>query len=202
MSSRITSIERSTHGWKIDGQLFDGAVIATTAVEAARLVKDIAPAWADVAGSLAYEPIVTVYARSPGALLPAKMLMLPSNERDAPAQFVFDLGQLGGPPGLLAFVISGARPWIDYGIDVTERLTLAQGQALLAAHLKGPLQAVCTLTEKRATFRCVPNLRRPPGLIAPGLHAAGDYIAGPYPATLEGAVNSGVMAARSVWTSA
>jgi predicted NAD/FAD-dependent oxidoreductase len=33
-------------------------------------------------------------------------------------------------------------------------------------------------------------------LIAPGLLACGDYIDGPYPATLEGAVRSGLAAAR------
>ena len=33
--------------------------------------------------------------------------------------------------------------------------------------------------------------------VAPGLFACGDYLAGPYPATLEGAVRSGVAAARA-----
>jgi predicted NAD/FAD-dependent oxidoreductase len=51
--------------------------------------------------------------------------------------------------------------------------------------------------EKRATFRCRPNLERPPQKIAEGLMAAGDYVEGPYPATLEGAVRSGVTAANT-----
>jgi hypothetical protein len=50
------------------------------------------------------------------------------------------------------------------------------------------------LAEKRATFTCVPTLRRPSRDIAPGLVAAGDYVAGPYPATLEGAVRTGIEA--------
>ena len=33
--------------------------------------------------------------------------------------------------------------------------------------------------------------------VAAGLFAAGDYVEGPYPATLEGAVRSGVAAARA-----
>jgi hydroxysqualene dehydroxylase len=119
------------------------------------------------------------------------MLALRSDAQ-APAQFVFDRGQLGGPAGLLAFVISGAQAWVDAGMEATLQATLAQAQASLAAHLRGPLQAVKTLTEKRATFRCAPNLARPGGAIAPGLHAAGDFVVGPYPATLEGAVRSGV----------
>jgi hypothetical protein len=52
------------------------------------------------------------------------------------------------------------------------------------------------LTEKRATFRCVPSLQRPRGDIAPGLQAAGDYVEGPYPATIEGAVRAAVEAVR------
>lgn len=34
--------------------------------------------------------------------------------------------------------------------------------------------------------------------IAPGLWACGDYIDGPYPATLEGAVRSGMQVAHAV----
>ena len=60
------------------------------------------------------------------------------------------------------------------------------------------LQAVQTVVEKRATFACTPGLERPSMHIAPGLLACGDYVAGPYPATLEGAVRSGVAAAMAL----
>jgi len=54
-----------------------------------------------------------------------------------------------------------------------------------------------TLIEKRATFACTPGLQRPGhDTGAPGLWLAGDYTAGPYPATLEGAVRSGIECAR------
>jgi monoamine oxidase len=66
----------------------------------------------------------------------------------------------------------------------------------LAGLLKSPLRHVREFTERRATFRCVPLLNRPAARIAPGLWAAGDYVAGPYPATLEGAVRSGLAAAK------
>jgi hypothetical protein len=126
------------------------------------------------------------------------MLALSADERDCPAQFVFDHGQLGGHAGLLAFVVSGAQPWLDRGIASTRDATLAQATQALSAQLKAPLRAVRVLTEKRATFRCTPALRRPAGPIAPGLQAAGDYVAGPYPATLEGAVRSAVQAVRAL----
>ena len=54
------------------------------------------------------------------------------------------------------------------------------------------------LAEKRATFRCAPGLLRPPAQVAPRLVAAGDYVDGPYPATLDGAVRSGAVAAALV----
>ncbi|MES3015454.1 MAG: FAD-dependent oxidoreductase, partial [Pseudomonadota bacterium] len=117
------------------------------------------------------------------------MLALRSDD-GAPAQFVFDRGHLGGPAGLLAFVISGAQPWVDRGMAATSSATIAQAESALGL----PLTLVQTLTEKRATFRCTPGLQRPPMRIAANLHAAGDHVAGPYPATLEGAVRSGLAA--------
>ena len=71
---------------------------------------------------------------------------------------------------------------------------LAQAQAQLGLRL----QAIQTIVEKRATFACTPALLRPAQFIAPGLLACGDYVAGPYPATLEGAVRSGVAAVAAL----
>ncbi|MDO4769576.1 MAG: FAD-dependent oxidoreductase, partial [Brachymonas sp.] len=59
------------------------------------------------------------------------------------------------------------------------------------------LHIIRTPLEKRATFICSPALQRPPMQIASGLLACGDYVQGPYPATLEGAVRSGLQAAEA-----
>ena len=104
----------------------------------------------------------------------------------------------GGAPGLLAFVISGAQLWVDAGQLATLEATLRQARSVLGAFLKGPLELVQVLSEKRATFRCTPGLQRSSMSIAPGLHAAGDHVVGPYPATLEGAVRSGIEAVRAL----
>ncbi|WP_235835156.1 hydroxysqualene dehydroxylase HpnE [Piscinibacter terrae] len=192
---RVERIERSGT-WQVDGRAFDAVILACSAAEASRLAAPTNEAWAAQAGALGYEPIVTVYMRCDGTVLPEPMLVLPSDEETRPAQFVFDHGQLGGSPGLLAFVISGAAPWLERGTDATRDATLAQAKELLHRHLKAPPVHIRNLTEKRATFRCVPELDRPAGHIAPGLIAAGDYIAGPYPATIEGAVRSAIAAAR------
>ena len=193
----LTPHPRHAQAWSLDGEAFDRVVLAASPVEAARLTAGIAPEWSRAAAALAYEPIVTVYARSEGTRLPEPMLVLPAAD-DAPAQFVFDRGQLGGPAGLLAFVISGAQRWVDEGTEAVVRATLAQATRALGQHLRAPLTHLRTLTEKRATFRCTPGLRRPPMPIAPGLMAAGDHVDGPYPATLEGAVRSGLGAARAL----
>lgn len=182
-------------GWSIDGELFDCAVLATPATEAARLAvaasvdapeelaRDLRT-WAASADALHHQAITTVYAMS-RAGLPRPMTALRASV-DHPAQFVFDRGQLGGPAGLLAFVISAS---------MGERQALQErvvDQALIQLGLV--IEPFQTLTEKRATFSCTPALQRPPASVARALTACGDYVNGPYPATLEGAVRSGGMA--------
>jgi squalene-associated FAD-dependent desaturase len=188
LGSRVQRIEP---GWRVDGEAFDAIVLACTSVEAARLVAPIDAAWAATAQALRFEPIITVYLDSPGSALSAPMLALRDGP-DAPAQFVFDHGQLGGKPGRFAFVVSGAAAWVARG-GCAEAV---QAQAVRELDWATPPRIDRLLTEKRATFACTPGLRRPWARVAPGLWAAGDYIEGPYPATLEGAVRAGRAAAQ------
>jgi squalene-associated FAD-dependent desaturase len=196
--TRVTQLRSDGQGWQLDGQPFDAVLLAAPASESARLIKDAAstaPAsvakcmadWAVTADALRHEAIATVYAWGRDIALPAPMLALRSTP-DAPAQFVFDRGQLDGPAGLLAFVVSAAtqsREHLQHGV-------LQQARTQLGL----TLQPVLTVVEKRATFACTPGLRRPAQAIAPGLLACGDYVEGPYPATLEGAVRSAQQAVK------
>jgi len=195
LGSRVQGLEPSAGGWQLDGEAFDAVVLACSAAEASRLTAQVAPAWAQQAGALRYEPIVTVYLRCPGASLPAPMTALVETAA-APAQFAFDHGALGATPGIFAFVISGARRWVDAGLDATGAAVLRQAHSAFGPSTR-PSQPMLlrVLAEKRATFRCTPGLVRPLAGIAPRLVAAGDYVDGPYPATLEGAVRSGEAAA-------
>ena len=96
-------------------------------------------------------------------------------------------------------MISGAAPWVAQGLEATAAATLQQAaRAFGGTGWPAAARVRRTLAEKRATFRCVPGLDRPPAAIAPGLVAAGDFLEGPYPATLEGAVRSGEDAVRAL----
>lgn len=188
---RVRQLARRPAGWRVDGRDFDAVLLACPPQEAARLAEGsgaAAPSWPALARGLRHEGIATVYA-SGGPRLALPMLALRTG-RQAPAQFVFDRSQLGGPPGLLAFVVSAC------GADQEQ----TEHEVMLQAHALGwtavrPLQ---TVVEKRATFACTPGLHRPPQQIAAGLLACGDYVEGPYPATLEGAVRSALGAVAAL----
>ncbi len=184
-------------GWTVDGEAFDRVVLACTATSAASLAAPHAPGWAEQAGAMRHEPISTIYLHSEGTRLPWPMLALRSDDHAQPAQFVFDHGQLDGPAGLLALVVSGAAPWVARGSEALVQAAMAQLREQLGPGLASEPSLVRVLTDKRATFRCTPGLMRPPAQVAPHLWAAGDYVDGPYPATLEGAVRSGLAAVRS-----
>lgn len=199
LGARVHRLESGPSSWSVDGDTCELVVLAVPSSDAVRLVETSlasVPAaqarqmadWCVSATDLEHEPITTVYAWGRAAALAHPMLALRSGPA-APAQFVFDRGQLGGPRGLLAFVVSASQG----ERDALQAQVLAQARAQLGLEL----QPVQTVVEKRATFACTPGLRRPGMQIAPGLVAGADYVAGPYPSTLEGAVRAGVAAIRS-----
>ncbi len=168
-------------------------IIRHSAAEAPPNVAAHFARWCAAAEKLRYESIATVYTYAAHAALPRPMLRL-NNAYGAPAQFVVDRGAIGSP-GLWAFVLSAARG----EKSLLEFQVLTQARTELADYLGGSdITAVQTVIEKRATFACTPGLKRPGPRIAPGLLACGDYTYAPYPATLEGAVRSGQMAAMAV----
>lgn len=191
--SHLIEHNTSQQRWQIGEQYFDHVVCATAPQHAIPLLQASLPhvqtttratlhPWLAAVQALHYTAIATVYAYAKEAYLPAPVLALHSTPTHAPAQFVFDRGQLGGPRGLLAFVISAS----DGDRQQLQQATLQQAQTQLGLRL----HAVQTIVEKRATFACTPQLQRPASGICTGLSACGDYVAGPYPATLEGTVRS------------
>ena len=174
-------------------------VIACPAWEAARLTQRFAPAWSAQAQALSHTAIATVYLQchEAGFIGLDRPMVALQMKPNAPAQFVFDRSALCQQPGLLAAVVSaseGEREQISVQVQqqVAEQLGLKQ------------LSVVQTVVEKRATFACLANTFegphhvgvKPDVLVAPNIFACGDYVRGPYPATLEGAVRSGLQVVR------
>jgi hydroxysqualene dehydroxylase len=203
LGERVEQISSSGAQWCVNDHLFDAVIVATSSSHATVVLENSAAMspeplvkqlqdWITVTAALKFEAIATVYAWAPQASLNHPMVSLrPSHDaaQAAPAQFVFDRGQLGGPQGLLAFVISAS----EGDRETLQAQVIQQAKAQLGLNL----QAVTTVVEKRATFACTPGLKRPAMQVAPGLLACGDYVEGPYPATLEGAVRSGMAAANA-----
>lgn len=188
---RVGSIRREGEVWQIDaaGQ-YSHVILAVAPYHLAALV----PALGAQVTHFEWEPIVTSYFSYAETIrLPQPMLGVDSGL----AQWLFDRGALCGQHGLIAAVISARGRHLDLPQEALER-GIHQEIARLIPGLPAP-RAVRTITEKRATFACVPNLRRPGTKTdLPGLWLAGDYVAGEYPATIEGAVRSGVAAAELV----
>lgn len=180
---------------------FSQVIIATSPPQAQRLIAPWDPTVA-AAMDFTYQPITTCYLQYPAGLtLPAPMLALADDpERQHWGQFVFDRGQLDSlQAGLLAVVVSTSGVALENGTEALEQAVARQ----LAEVFRNPALAspvwTDTLTEKRATFECVPELKRPTNATAyPGLWLAGDYTASDYPATIESAVRSGLAAAEGV----
>ncbi|MCX7192262.1 MAG: hydroxysqualene dehydroxylase HpnE [Proteobacteria bacterium] len=176
------------------GSLFFSHVICATApVTTARLLRpfdELAPVIAQI-DALQHQPIYTVYLQYPSHItLPHAMLGL--HQRFS--QWLFDKGQIAGQHGLIAAVISAE--------GLHQALTQDELAQKVIAELREEFGFVDTplwfkvIAEKRATFACTPDLSRPDQQTSlPCLLLAGDYTAGDYPATLEGAVQSGLYCA-------
>ena len=101
-------------------------------------------------------------------------------------------------------VISAAREWLDVPREQALRQFEDQIRATFPRARDARLQRGVTVIEKRATFSPLPGIDRlrpaqapPPDGIAK-LFLAGDYTRTGWPATMEGAVRSGYLAAESV----
>lgn len=206
----ISSVVRDGERWRLaassdaskeDVSIFDAVIVATQSNQAARLLADFSEA--QRLPEFEHEPITTCFLQyAPETRLARPFFALPDDGASGLwGQFVFDRGQLDAKQaGLLAVVVSASGEAISYG---HEALASAVAEQLAGAFMQPSLAAprwTKVISEKRATFSCTPGLSRPTNRTGiPGLAIAGDYTAGDYPATLESAVRSGVMAARTLF---
>ena len=144
--------------------------------------------------TLTFQPIYTVYLQYPASIrLPNAMLGFDR----CFTQWLFDKGQISGQHGLIAAVISaeGLHQELEHEQLVQKvAFELREQLGISAARLWHQV-----IAEKRATFSCEPDLSRPSHItMLDDLLLAGDFTAGDYPATLEGAVISGIRCAKEI----
>ncbi len=185
---------------------FPHVVLATGASQAAGLLHGIGQHDTSVLcqqlTALESSPITTCYLQyAPSLRLEQPFFaLLDDAAQQRWGQFVFDRGQLDAQQaGMLAVVISAASAAAALPQDELARAIATQlAETLRLPALLQPLWCK-VISEKRATFACTPGLVRPANSTGlGGLLLAGDYTAGDYPATLEGAVRSGLAAARLI----
>jgi squalene-associated FAD-dependent desaturase len=172
-------------------------VLAVPPAAAARLVGDL-PRLAPLAAQLAqftHQPIATVYLRYPETVRIEGALR---GVLGGLTQWLFDRRDTG-QPGLVAAVISAAGPHEALDRDTLSARVVAEAARIFPAW-PAPL-ATLAIREKRATFASragIEALRPGCATALPGLWLAGDWTATGLPATLEGAVQSGLESARAV----
>jgi len=120
---------------------------------------------------------------------------------DCLGQWVFNRG--AGSPGeyYLQVVVSAARLLRDLGRDETERRVVAELRDLFPPLKDAKLLRAKVITDHLATFSATPGVdrNRPPQQSpVPNLFLAGDWTATGWPATMEGAVRSGYLAAEAL----
>lgn len=200
LNTRIRNIEPKTDGFNLttrDASSFFSHVVV--AVSPANVDKLLAPLphlkhSLEQIQSYSYQPIYTVYLQyPPETKLPRVMTGLSRTI----SQWVFDRGQLCGQLGLVAVVVSAKGQHQHLSQDELA-LTIAKELNQAFSGLAQPLWYK-VIAEKRATFSCTPNLARPTNKTPQvGLYLAGDYTYADYPATIEGAIRSGIKCAEII----
>lgn len=189
---RVRGVATDSAGVSVDGERFDAAILAVAPYHAAELTTE--PALRQLTEAYRYWPIYTVYLQFEGPLrLPAPMCACSGGVGD----WLFDRGALMGEIGWVAAVMS-APQHLD-ALAQEELAALVEAEVRRLDPRAGPMLGFRVLTEKRATFASLVDMRRPPQPSpVQSLYLAGDWTHAEYPATLEGAVRSGVAAARAV----
>ena len=105
----------------------------------------------------------------------------------------------------LQVVVSAARPLKGLGRDEIQRRVAEELARVFPSAARATLLRAKVVTEHAATFSAVPGVDRfrpPQATPVPNLALAGDWTDTGWPATMEGAVRSGYLAAEAVLTRA
>jgi len=176
----------------------DALVLAAPHEDAAKLLPDAAGIDTAALGKLGSSPIVNLHAVWDRRVLPHAF----AAGVGTPLEWMFDRTEAAGLESgqYLAVSLSAADRWVGVSSESLRKTFEPAFRALLPAARDAVLQRFFVTCEPTATFRGVPGthaLRARPETRAPGLYLAGAWTDTGWPATMEGAVRSGVSAARA-----
>ncbi|MFM1977648.1 MAG: hypothetical protein RLZZ151_163 [Pseudomonadota bacterium] len=195
LNSHVKQLEKINHDFSVNGSNFTHVILAVAPFRLAEITESLGEIVAtDLVTKFTYEPIYTVYLQYPHDVkLPQVMIGLTQTM----SQWVFDRGQLNGQKGLLAVIISAKGEHQKLTHEALANQVIVELKTAFP-NLPSPKWHK-VIAEKRATFACTANLKRPQQKTTiQNLYLAGDYTEGNYPATIEGAVQSGLSAAQFI----
>jgi squalene-associated FAD-dependent desaturase len=181
-----------------DGANEVDAVVVAVPHESVALLVPAAAVDAEALAGLGTSPIVNLHVHYSRRVLDEPL----AAALDSPCQWIFDRTEAAGAREgqLIAVSLSHATEQIGASVaDLRERYLPALERLLPAARGAEILDFAVT-HEPRATFRVAPGTRklRPgPRTAVPGLFLAGAWTGTGWPPTMEGAVRSGLTAARA-----
>ena len=202
LSQRVVELkidQRHVTGVVCDDREYDAThVVLAIPPHACQPLLKTHPALHDVAYNLAgfsYHPICTIYLQFPKTVRPDQPVQALLNST---GQWIIDR-RISGQHGLFAVVISGPGPHMEMDNDTLIEKIKSEIRDLYP-HWPAPDDAM-VIREKRATLNCRTNINyiRPENKSqVHGLWFAGDFTNTGYPATIEGAVQSGINAAKQI----
>lgn len=203
LNKRVRNVQAEDDGYSIETRNgkshFSHVIVAVSAAQVEKLISTLPGLKHAVQQTQTYhyQPIYTIYLQYPPE---TKLPSVISGLSNSIGQWVFDRGQLCGQHNLISVIVSAEGKHQKLTQD---ELALRVAQELHRAFpkLAKPLWHK-VIAEKRATFSCEPDLARPTNrTLQRNVFLAGDYTYPDYPATIEGAVRSGIYCANLICNS-
>lgn len=207
LGQTVRQLVKKDRHYHIHDEPFDGVIVATNVPSAARLLQNLDAAkqnraFVDSLSGFSFNPIATLYLQPETPWQnPHPMLMLEEDLQGlAAGQWVFNHAAMPGSElaPIIAVTISYSNRLHGHSKETIQAAIVDQINQQCPIPLP-PLAGSELITEKRATFVASPGLTRPELHTPwPNVVLAGDWVNNDYPAVLEGAVHSGLAAAKAL----
>ena len=205
LRTRVRAIDRAGHRWQVrtDDEVLDAdaVVLATPHDVAAELLpRELVGAHvADAPRQLSTSPILNVHVVYDRTVLAEPFIAAV----ESPVQFVFDRTLASGlrDGQYIAVSVSAADDWINRPVSELREVFIPELARVLPATRTAVIRDFFVTRERTATFRPAPGsaaYRLTTQTPAEGLFVAGAWTDTGWPATMEGAVRSGLAAAEQL----